>query len=198
MLPKLCGNRYKDIAQDLLRILDSHHDVYRQMLTSGGGGGGRLRVEGQLAWLVRVCAGLIGGHYVMQTRVEIDGGVMRPTAVVAPNLREGDQLTDADVTRRVLQLILLLQNEGGAARCASPFADLPVPPFASIIRPSWVPFNGIAYTSLTCSLPQLACAASTTMRPPSYDRFVRASLHTILSQARPNPQLKSSRPTTAL
>jgi hypothetical protein len=120
ILPKLCGSRYKEIAADLLRILDHHHDMYGRMLSSqGGGGDDRLRVEGQLAWLVRVCAGLIGGHYVVEKRVEIDGSFVRPTAVVAPNMQEGDQLTDADVTRRVLQLVLLLQQEGGSVRCDS-------------------------------------------------------------------------------
>ena len=49
----------------------------------------------KLAWLVRVCAAMIGGHYALETQIKIEGSRVMPTVQMGTNMQEGDELVDA-------------------------------------------------------------------------------------------------------
>jgi exportin-7 len=164
VLPKLCGDQYSEIAENLLRILDRHMEVYRNAVMHGGGGIALL--EGQLAWLVRVCASLIGGHYVIEHRIQIDGAVMRHKPQVAPNMRDGDQLVDADVTGRVLQLVLLLQREGERTSRTDPRLELAVLSFLEQLK------QGLLYVDSAMDKDMDEADSSAADKPQSLPSFL--------------------------
>ena len=46
-----------------------------------------LILEAKLAWIVRVCAAMVGGHYTLETQIKIEGSRVQPTAVMGTNMQ---------------------------------------------------------------------------------------------------------------
>ena len=109
LLPKIAAQQYADIGARLVQTVDMLHPVYEHAVAAGNVAQVQV-LEAKLAWLVRVCAAMIGGHYALETQIKIEGSRVMPTVQMGTNMQEGDELVDADVSRRMLQLIMLVQG----------------------------------------------------------------------------------------
>ena len=116
VLPRIAAMQYGDIGARLVQTIDLLVPAYEHALSSSNAQQVQL-VEAKLAWLVRVSAAMVGGHYTLETQIKIEGSRVRPTAVMGTNMQEGDELVDADVSRRMLQLIMMTQNKAASRRC---------------------------------------------------------------------------------
>jgi exportin-7 len=93
-LPSICRYQYEAVGRYLVSLLDPALQQYREALgalSTDQSQAVRSRIEvleGQLAWLVYVVGAIISGH-----------------SWASSQHREGDELVDGDLSRRVLQLM---------------------------------------------------------------------------------------------
>uniref|UniRef100_A0A7S4P578 Exportin-7/Ran-binding protein 17 TPR repeats domain-containing protein n=1 Tax=Guillardia theta TaxID=55529 RepID=A0A7S4P578_GUITH len=113
LLPVIASNQYAAIGGWLTEVLDRTSKMYEAAISSGAAGPSHM-LEKQLSWLVRVCAAMIGGHYTLDTQIKIEGGRVLPTAVMGTNMQEGDEMVDADLIWRMLQLMMLIERRNSA------------------------------------------------------------------------------------
>jgi exportin-7 len=109
VLPRISALQYADIGGKLVKTIDMLQPMYEHALATGNAGQVQV-VEAKMAWLVRVCAAMIGGHYTLETQIKIEGSRVMPSVQMGTCMQDGDELIDADVSRRMLQLIMLVQN----------------------------------------------------------------------------------------
>ena len=87
VLPKIGAAQYGTIGPRLVKVLDERQRMYESAL--GAGSQHQVRVlEAQLAWLVRVCAAMVGGHYALETHIAIQGQRVVPQAVMGTNMQQ--------------------------------------------------------------------------------------------------------------
>ena len=108
VLPKISAHAYSIVGLRLGELLDERLKGYEGMMTTQKAASTIL--EGQLAWLVRVSGAMIGGHYTVETRIELEGTMLISAPVMSANLQQGDEMVDADITRRLLSLVVMQQN----------------------------------------------------------------------------------------
>jgi len=118
VLPKIGAQQYSIIGSRLVEVLDQRQRMYESALTAGSTHQVRV-LEAQLAWLVRVSAAMVGGHYAMETHISIQGQRVVPQSVMGTNMQNGDELIDADVSRRMLQLVMMVERRHDPSTVAS-------------------------------------------------------------------------------
>ena len=108
ILPKISAHAYSIVGVRLGELLDDKLQRYEAMMSVQKPASTVL--EGQLAWLVRVSGAMVGGHYTVETRIELEGSMLISAPVMSANLQQGDEMVDADITRRLLSLVVMQQN----------------------------------------------------------------------------------------
>jgi exportin-7 len=133
-LPSICRYQYETVGQYVLSLLDPLLEQYSAIadqdvlsLLASGGDGFRAQLqtlEGHLAWLVYIVGSIIGGH-----------------SWASSQHRDGDELIDGDLCRRVLLLMQLVEkrltNSHGQDKC-SMYLELSLLAFCHNFRRSYI------------------------------------------------------------
>merc|ERR1712166_212481 len=115
-LPVLCRHVYTQIGPALGMLMDNMMSQYSSVLASSGGTSNKQRqiLEGQLAWMVNAVGAIIGGHYSVSSGRPLHSvsAPSRAPSIDIMQMKPGDELIDADLSRRVLQLLQPLAAAG--------------------------------------------------------------------------------------
>lgn len=103
-LPLLCRYVYASIGPALASLMDSMLAHYASSLGSEPSKQRKI-LEGQLAWMVNAIGAIIGGHYSLASSRPSGYSNGRGPQAIDQMIKPGDELLDADLARRVLQLL---------------------------------------------------------------------------------------------
>ena len=107
-LPTICHFQYRNMGDFLLTLFDPLLQNYSEVCDMGSNNPANeqklLILEGQLAWLVYIVGSVIGCHSYSSTQNE-----------------DGDELVDADLSKRVFRLMQMTEHRliasGGQTKC---------------------------------------------------------------------------------
>eukprot|EP00960_Hanusia_phi_P030461 748639-Hanusia_phi.AAC.3 len=106
LIPILCTIRYEKIGAQLFEMIDHFSNLYEAAFSSSN----QVQVEVlemQIAWMIRLCSAIVGGHYTVRA------GSFRSfdiNPIIETTLQEGEELVDAELIGKVFRLMMLIQR----------------------------------------------------------------------------------------